>query len=61
MGCDCGIRKETKAERDACEMSAKLEGSRAMLVDNDNKVVGGCEASHTPWYVFLDITGELIN
>ena len=60
MGCDCGIRKETKAERDACEMSAKLEGSRAML-ELEERVVGGCVASHTPWYVFLDITGELIN
>ena len=25
MGCDCGRRKETKAERDACKRSAELE------------------------------------
>ena len=61
MGCDCGIRKETKAEREACEMSAKLEALESSNPLNKYRVVGGCVAGHTPWYVFLDISGELIN
>ena len=24
----------------------------------DTRIVGGCASGHTPWYVFLEITGD---
>ena len=50
MGCDCGKLKETQAEKEACLQSSMLEAP--------DGIVGGCQAGHTPWYVFLEITGE---
>ena len=45
MGCDCGKRVETPAEKAECEKSAEL----------------GCSAGHTPWFVFLHISGGFSN
>ena len=50
MGCDCGKLKETQAEKEACLQSSMLKAPDGIVV--------GCQAAHTPWYVFLEITGE---
>ena len=28
---------------------------------DDSRIVGGCAAGHTPWYVYLRITGGCLN
>ena len=83
MGCDCGKRKETAAEKAECDQSAQLEApdqvynfdkeqpvnfkkkknywqpmdEKKKLKANDIRIVGGCLAGHTPWFVYLKITG----
>ena len=57
MGCECGKRKvEAHAEQD-CELSAKLEESGPIDHDKYHRIVGGCNAGHTPWYTLFILTG----
>ena len=68
MGCECGKRKvDAHAEQD-CELSAKLEESGPIDHDKYHRIVGGCNAGHTPWYTLFILTennvkcgGALIN
>ena len=57
MGCDCGKRVETPAEKAECEKSAESEA----LARGGRKIMGGCSAGHTPWFVFLHISGGFSN
>ena len=50
MGCECGkMNVDAQAEED-CELSAKLEDSGSSANDKYTRIVGGCQAGHTPWY-----------
>ena len=68
MGCECGKGKvDAHAEQD-CELSAKLEESGPIDHDKYHRIVGGCNAGHTPWYTLFILTennvkcgGALIN
>ena len=68
MGCECGKRKVDKHAEEDCELSAKLEESGPIDHDKYHRIVGGCNAGHTPWYTLFILTednvkcgGALIN
>jgi hypothetical protein len=58
MGCDCGkIDKSAEAlnSKKNCEQSAMLEAPDQRKATGDLRIVGGCRAPHTPWFVYLHI------
>ena len=62
MGCECGVLEENPEMTEECRESAMLEapdwdsGQGRKKKNNNFRVVGGCPAPHTPWYVYLHIT-----
>ena len=74
MGCDCGIRAETEAEKKECQKSVELEASDQVSMfeqfdatntkkswQRDKGGAGGCPAGHVPWFVYLAISGWCSN
>ena len=57
MGCECGKKEVDAHAEEDCELSAKLEG--ATDSDKYNRIVGGCEAGHTPWYKLIVFTSKV--
>ena len=57
MGCECGKKEVDAHAEEDCELSAKLEG--ATDSDKYNRIVGGCEAGHTPWYKLIVLTSKV--
>ena len=56
MGCECGKKKlDVHAEED-CKLSAKLEDSAPTPEEKYQRIVGGCEAGHTPWFALIILT-----
>ena len=58
MGCECGKRKVDAHSEEDCELSAKLEESGPIDHDKYHRIVGGCNAGHTPWYTLFILTGQ---
>jgi len=70
MNCECGQREVSETEKRDCQESARLEAKELYSNKKDEKdtrIVGGCEAGHTPWFVYILIQhfkrcgGTLIN
>ena len=58
MGCECGRKKQDMHADEDCELSAKLEGAGPIDHDKYHRIVGGCNAGHTPWYTLIILPAD---